>query len=100
MFQLEHLTETAIDDGIEDGELGRANAGGDVLCEWVARREDDIDPDTALWSITVVLKLEPVSVQLLFGTGVVDCGSERGQSKTGSLEVHKGLKGSRRLGSL
>lgn len=101
VFELEDLTETALGDGIKDGVFDRATASGGILREGVIGGEDDIDSDPTLWSITVVLKLEPVSMERLLGVGVVSYGrSEGGQSKAGSLEIHKSLKGSRRLGSL
>jgi len=101
VFQLKHLTETAVYDGIEDRSLGRVTGGGGILCERVTGRENGVNPDTALGSITVVLELQTVSMQRLLGVGVISCGrSERGQSETGSLEIHKSLKCSRRLGSL
>ena len=101
MFQLEYLTKTAIGDGVKDRNLGRVTTRGGILGERVTRREDDMDPDAALWSVTVVLKLESVSVQLLFSVRVISRGRNEGrQSKAGSLEIHKSLKSSRRLGSL
>lgn len=101
MFQLEHLTKAAIGDGVEDGNLGRVTARSGILCERVTGGDDDMDPDAALWSIAVVLKLESVNMQRLLGVGVINSGrSKRGQPEAGSLEIHKSLESSRWLGSL
>ena len=101
MFQFEHFIETAVGDGIENRILGGTTGRDGILRERVAGGEDDIDPNTALWSIAVILEFQSVSVQGLLRVGIIGCQrSERGQSETGSLEIYKGLKGGRGLGSL
>ena len=101
MFQFKHLTEPTTRDGIEDGNLGRTTGRGCILRERVVRREDDINPDTALGSIAVVFEFQPVSMQALLGIGVISGGrGERGKSKARSFEIYKRLKSGCRLGSL